>query len=152
MTSPTLKCRPHTPSYLWVTQKCCLIGVRAWWWNFYGWCLQKLDIRPKNTNAPKRVILGNLGQKKACQGARRRPARNPKLPRDSFGYGDDILMLERSVGVQKMEVFGCSIKKMGFFDQKNGPKTCPAASHEKLSTQKKSDWTHCFCSWGKETS
>ena len=71
---------------------------------------------------PKRVILGNLGQKKACQGARRRPARNPKLPRDSLGYGDDILMLEKSVGVQKMEVYGCSVKKMGLFGQKMGLK------------------------------
>ena len=34
LTFPTFKCRTHTPSYLWVTQKCCLFGVRAWWWNF----------------------------------------------------------------------------------------------------------------------
>ena len=28
------------------------------------------------------------------------------LPRDSLGYGDSILMLEKSVGIQKMEVYG----------------------------------------------
>ena len=39
------------------------------------------------------------------------PTRNPKLPSDSLGYGDDILMLEKSVAVQKMEVYGCSVKK-----------------------------------------
>ena len=54
--------------------------------------------------APKRVVLGKLGKKKACQGARHCPARNPKLPRDSLGYGDDIYMLEKSVGVQKVEL------------------------------------------------
>ena len=61
--------------------------------------------------APKRVILGNLGQK-GLPGAKRRPVINQKLPRDSLGYGDDISMLEKSVRVQNMEVFGCSVKKM----------------------------------------
>ena len=32
------------------------------------------------------------------------------LPRDSLGSGDGILMLEKSVGVQRMEVYGCSVK------------------------------------------
>ena len=31
------------------------------------------------------------------------------LPRDSLGYGDSILMLEKSVGVQKMKLYGCSV-------------------------------------------
>ena len=35
--------------------------------------------------------------------------KNFVLPRDSLGYGDGILMLEKSVGVQKMKVYGCSV-------------------------------------------
>ena len=66
--------------------------------------------------------FGQLGPKKACQGAICRPARNAELPRDSLGYGDDISMLEKSVGVQKMEVYGCSVKKMGLFGQNIGLK------------------------------
>ena len=77
---------------------------------------------------PKKGNFGQSGPKKACQGARLCPARNPKLPRDSLGYGDDILMLEKSLGVQKLEVYGCSVKQMGLFGQKMGqnlPSSCP---------------------------
>ena len=72
-------------------------------------------------SAKKHNVWGNFwqsGPKKACQGARPSPARNPKLPRDSLGYGDDILMLEKSVGVQKMEVYGCSVKKWDYLAKK----------------------------------
>ena len=41
---------------------------------------------------------------------KRPPAKNQKLLSHSLGYGDDILMLEKSVGVQKMEVYGWSSK------------------------------------------
>ena len=66
------------------------------------------------------MIFGNLGQKKVCWGAKRRPARNPKLPRDNMGYGDNIITLEKSVGVQKMEVYGWSSKNDFFLAKKMG--------------------------------
>ena len=49
----------------------------------------------------KKGTCGQSGPKKFCQGAKLGPTRNQKFPRDSLGYGDDILMLEKSVGVQK---------------------------------------------------
>ena len=82
------------------------------------------------------MILGNLGKTRACRGAKQHPARNPKLPSHSLGYRDDILMLTKSGGVQKMEVYGRSYKKIDFLAQKNGPKTCLGASPAKLLTQK----------------
>ena len=57
------------------------------------------------------MILGNLGKTRACRGAKQHPARNPKLPSHSLGYRDDILMLKKSGGVQKVEVYGRSYKK-----------------------------------------
>ena len=85
---------------------------------FFGRCLQQLDIWAKNTIfGPKKGTFGRYGLKKAC-----RAARNPKLPRDSLGYGDDILMLEEPVGVQKMEVYGCSVKKLDSLAKKMGLK------------------------------
>ena len=71
MTSPTLKCRPHTPSYLWVTQKCCVFGVSSG-------IMVKFFMNDVSKNwkfgqktqfvAPKSVILGNLGQKRSAKG------------------------------------------------------------------------------------
>ena len=72
--------------------------------------------------APKKSNFGQSKPKKACRGARHYHARNPKLPRDSLGYGDDILILEKSVGVQKMEVYGFCVKKIGLFGQRMGLK------------------------------
>ena len=78
---------------------------------------------PKSEFLPlKREILGSLGQKKPCWGAKRSLASNPKLPRDSWGYGDNILMLEKSVRVQKMELYGCSVDIFWFFGPKMGLK------------------------------
>ena len=58
------------------------------------------------------------------------------LPRDSLGYGDGILMLEKSVGVQKMKVYGCTVyKKMRFFGPKMGLK--PAQEPPVQSSQHK---------------
>ena len=124
LTSPTLKCRPHTPSYLWVKEKCCLFGVGHDGEIFLWMISLKIWIFGQKTQclAPKRVILGNLGQKGLPRGHLRCPARNPKLPSDSLGYGDDISMLEKSVGVQKMEVYGCSVDIFQFFGPKMGLK------------------------------
>ena len=46
------------------------------------------------------------------------------LPRDNLGYEASILMLEKSVGIHKMEVYGV-FKKMRFLGQKILPRCLP---------------------------
>ena len=67
---------------------------------------------------------------------KRPPAKNQKLLSHSLGYGDDILMLEKSVGVQKMEVYGWSSKNDFFWAKKMGLKPAQELSAQSFQRNK----------------
>ena len=68
-------------------------------------------------------IFGDIIQKKFTILPEHQKDKIFVLTRDRLGYGDGILMLEKSVGVQKMNVYGCTVyKKMRFFGPKMGLK------------------------------
>ena len=81
-------------------------------------------------------IFGDIIQKKITILPEHQKDKNFVLTRDRLGYGDGILMLEKSVGVQKMKVYGCTVyKKMRFFGSKMGLK--PAQEPPEQSSQHK---------------
>ena len=112
LTSPTLKCRPHIPSYLWVTLDFWQDNVWPLGRPFLAQIAQNYSFWAKNcVFLADYPISRDIIQKKFTIMPKHQKDNIFVLPRDSLGYGDGILMLEKSVGVQKIMVYGCSVEE-----------------------------------------